>query len=92
MPLLAIGTLECLILAALILVIAFARRLPPAWAGLAAAILVSAALLVEIYAIGKIATTGETAAAAAASRNVVAIRHILPKVFGDTPVQAKAHA
>lgn len=59
---------ECMLLAALISVIAFARRLPPKCAGLAAAVLVSAALGVEFCGMGSIIESGEAAAAAAANR------------------------
>ncbi len=62
-----LGAAESLILAVLILVIAFANRLPPTRAGLAAAVLISAALSVEIYGIGTLATKGERAAATAAA-------------------------
>ena len=69
MSIVMLGLSECLLLAGLILVIAYARGLPPRWGGLAAAVLVSGALAVELCGIASIVGEGEAAAAAAAALN-----------------------
>ncbi len=80
---------ESLLLAVLILVVAFARRLPPKWGALAAAVLASAALIVEIYGIGLMVENGEAAAAAAANRQVNIAGRNAPNEAANLPVQTK---
>ncbi len=95
MSILMLGLLECLFLAGLVLVIANARRLPPKRAGLAAALLVTAALIAEVYGITLIVNNGYALAAAAAAKAAnrqtnTAERTPLQGAAGS-PVQPKAH-